>query len=520
MTAVLAIKPGHDGAIALVENGRLVFSLEGEKDSLERNGPVTGPLLADALALAPAVPDIIAVGGWHKVLPGVSSGIEAGYRGLDAGSLIPASVLGHRVLRYSSSHERSHIFGGVAMSPFDPGGEMVVLVWEGVIGSFYLWSDGGRSLKEYPVLGEPGGRYGALFALADPAFPDRGGFIESSLAGKLMALAAFADDRPPTADTEQVVRSLLGIGSVNPFDKARYRHSPLYNGGTAPELCRAARLLSDEIFTTFRRVAYNSLPRGLPLVVSGGCGLNCDWNRAWDESGLFSAVSVAPCANDSGSAIGTAVDAAVQVGDACRLEWDVYRGAEFIDDIASAPGWFEQPVDEVAVSRILDTGEVVAWIQGRCEIGPRALGHRSLLASARHSESRDRLNEIKGRESYRPIAPVCLEGELGRWFDSEAPDHHMLRFRRVLRPDVIPAVTHVDGSARVQSVTASSCAELHALLVAHRAATGTGMLCNTSLNFPGRGFINRTSEVLAFCDVNGVNHAVVGGRWFERDGGP
>lgn len=227
---------------------------------------------------------------------------------------------------------------------------------------------------------------------------------------------------------------------------------------------------------------------------------------------MFPAVSVAPCANDSGSAIGTAVDALIQAGGPCSLEWDVYRGAAFVDD-GCGPGWKEQALDLAELSDRLDAGDVVAWVQGRCEIGPRVLGHRSLLASARHAASRDRLNEIKGREGYRPVAPACLEEDLGRWFDRSTPDPHMLRFRSVLSPDALPAVTHIDGSARVQSVTPASCPPLAALLQSHRQRTGVGVLCNTSLNFRGRGFINRTSELLAFCTSTGVNHAVVGDRW-------
>lgn len=516
MTSVLAVKPGHDGSIALVDDGRLVFLLEGETDSSERHGPVTASLFMDALEQTNAFPDVIAVGGWHKILPGVDNGIEAGYLGLEPGVLVPTTALGRRILRYSSSHERSHLFSGVAMSPFDLDSEIAVLVWEGVIGSLYRWRDNGRSITGTEVLSQPGDRYAALFALADDSFPSEGGFIPPSMAGKLMALTGFADEQPPNSDSVQIVRSLLTVPNLHPFDKARYRRSALYNCGvTDPELCRTARLLSDEIFATFRRAVLETLPRGLPLVISGGCGLNCDWNGAWEASGLFAAVSVAPCANDSGSAIGTAVDALVQTGGPCSLEWDPYRGAAFVDDVAPG-GWSENPFEAARVAALLDSGHVVAWVQGNCEIGPRALGHRSLLATARTVASRQRLNEIKRREWYRPIAPVCLEDELGRWFDDASADRHMLRFRTVLRPEELPAIAHVDGSARVQSVTATSCPELHALLVAHRQQTGAGVLCNTSLNFPGRGFINRTSELLAFCDGAGIDHMVISDRLLVR----
>lgn len=519
-SGVLALKPGHDGAVALVSDGQLVFSLESEKDSLERYGPITAQVLVEALGEAPTFPEVVALGGWYKVLPGLMGSIGAGYEGLSPGRLEHSRIFGHDVRVYSSSHERSHLYGGVALSPFDPDGELAILVWEGTIGAFYRWRGPAAPIERHDVLDQPGGRYAALFEVANPDFPDAGEHPSNAAAGKLMALAGLADGQRPSTDSVHVVESLLNIRSLWPFYKARYRRSPLYNSGVKdpePELCRAGRYLSDRLFEIYRKAAEELFAPGLPLVITGGCGLNCDWNTAWRSSGLFSEVFVPPVANDSGSAIGTAVDAAVQLGDACTLEWDVYRGARFVHDADPASqGWLAEPLDADRVSASLERGRVVAWVQGRCEIGPRALGNRSLLASAADSLSHKRLNTIKQREPYRPIAPVCLEEDLGHWFDDSHSDPHMLYFRRVRHPDRIPAVTHADGSARVQSVTASSHPRLHELLVTHRARTGIGVLCNTSLNFSGTGFINRASELLHYCDEVGIDDLVLAGTLYRR----
>ncbi len=519
MTAILGIKPGHDGAVALVVDGELIYSFEGEKDSFARNGPVHASLLLEAFERAPVMPDIVAIGGWHRTLPGLRGAEHAGYSGLEPGSIRPWRMFGHDVGLHSTSHERSHLFGAVAMSPFHPDEDLVVLVWEGVIGAFYRWSGRGRQIERLDVLDQPGARYAALFGVADPAFPDRGAFPPAEYAGKLMALAGLADDQPPQPDSIAVVDSILGLRSLYPFDKSRYRRSPLHDCGIPhPELCRTARYLSDELFARFARAAEVLLPRGLPLVVAGGCGLNCDWNTAWRSSGLFRGVFVPPCPNDSGSAIGSAVDAWVESGGSGRLSWDVYRGAPFVSDVDPlGAGWLVRPLDVDLLSSSIDEGAVVAWVQGRCEIGPRALGHRSLLASATRPESAARLNDIKLREPYRPVAPVCLEDDLGRWFDDATPDPWMLSFRRVLDPSRLPSVTHADGSARVQSVTASSCPALHRLLDAHRRQSGVGVLCNTSLNFNGTGFINRTSDLLHYCDWTGIDDAVIDDVWLHRD---
>ncbi|HEY8523954.1 MAG TPA: carbamoyltransferase C-terminal domain-containing protein [Acidimicrobiales bacterium] len=500
-------------------DGELVFSLEGEKDAFKRNGPITASLLVEALRETPELPDVIAVGGWHKTLPGLSAPLAAGYEGLEPGRLEDSRIFGRDVAYYSSSHERSHLFGGVALSPFDPDREMAILVWEGVLGSFYRWRGPTAAIDRHDVLDQPGARYAALFCLGDPACPDdTSSWSQSAVAGKLMALVGLADERRPSSDSIDVVESLLAARSLYPFNKAPYRHSALYNCGVRePEFCRAARYLSQRLLDTYLAAARELFEPGLPLVVCGGCGLNCDWNSAWAASGLFRDVFVPPVANDSGSAIGTAVDALVQVGESCTVGWDVYRGPRFVPDTDPAQaGWLAQPLDLGALSATLEAGAVVAWVHGRCEIGPRALGNRSLLASAADRRSHARLNSIKQREAYRPIAPVCLEEDLGLWFDRVAPDPHMLYFRRVRQPDRIPAVTHVDGSARAQSVTRASHPRLHDLLVAHRARTGIGVLCNTSLNFPGTGFINRTSELLHYCTTVGVDHVVIEDTWYVR----
>jgi hydroxymethyl cephem carbamoyltransferase len=461
---------------------------------------------------------VVAVGGWYKFLPEMPTGVGAGYRGIAPGELHEAPVFGRPTLHYTSSHERSHLFGGAAMAPFDPEQEQVHLVWEGTIGSFYRWRGPRSPIEGVEVLDQPGARYAALYCIADPGFPDVGEHHYGEQSGKLMALAGLADGTPPGRDSVDVVEALLRMKSLYPLDKRRFRRSGLHNCGvTDPEVCRAARYLSERLFQVFHDAAERLFEPGLPLVITGGCGLNCDWNSAWRSSGLFSDVFVPPVANDTGSAIGSAVDAAVQLDGECRLEWDAYRGARFVADTEpTGRGWTTSALDPGRLSRVLDDGNVVAWVQGRCEIGPRALGNRSLLASASDPLSHKRLNTIKKRETYRPIAPVCLEEDLGLWFDRDHPDPHMLYFRMVRDRDRLPAVTHADGSARAQSVTRGSNPRLHELLVAHRAATGVGVLCNTSLNFSGKGFINRTSELLHYCELVGIDHVVVEDRWYRR----
>lgn len=511
------MNPGHDGAVALVEDGRLAYSLEAEKDSFARRSVLTPQTVLHALELASGPPDVLAIGGWHKHLPDIYTDIGAGYFGLDAKTLRDGRIFGAQVKLFSSSHERSHLYMTAAMAPEAPLGDCAILVWEGVLGAIYRWGDHGRAITRTEVLQQPGARYAALFALADPTFPDAGSDARDEDAGKLMALAAYAGDETARPQELAAMDALLRAETLYPFDKAALRDTPLYNCGIDAEpLHRTAAAMTNRLFEIFHTAAAAALPAGLPLLISGGCGLNCAWNRRWRECGLFTDVFVPPCPNDSGSAIGTAVDAMVQLGAPCELAWNVYSGAPFDHDgEPDATRWRRHPAASRQLALRLAQDAPVAWVQGRCEIGPRALGHRSLLASPLRHENRELLNRIKYRESYRPIAPCCLEEDLHRWFAPAVPDPYMLYFSSVTT-DRLPAITHVDGTARVQSVGPQGPRALRELLLRFRELTGFGVLCNTSLNFRGVGFLNTASELFSYAEQAGIDDVVIEDAWYRR----
>lgn len=511
----IAFKPGHDGSIAVVEDNRLIMCLESEKDAFPRYTQLTPTTLLDVAERLNRIPDLVALGGWAK--PRNGGPIGAGYSGAGAVQQGRMRFFGKEVAYFSSSHERSHLMMALGMAPPGDHDLSAVLVWEGVTGSFYLVDRGWQVVRTVPVLDSPGDRYSFLFSLADPTFPDRNSSSRLDGSGKLMALAAFGAPGDADADVTAAVERLLRVPVLNPAPKADFRDTVLYNAGVESQLTKtAAALLSRRLFDRFAAVALRELPAGTPLLVSGGCGLNCDWNARWRELGHFRSVFVPPCPNDSGSAIGTAVDALAHHGHARPLEWSVYSGLEFVHDSEPDPRqWQQQQRADRAVAAVLARGEVVAWVQGRWEIGPRALGNRSLLAEPYSAATRDRLNEIKQREGYRPIAPCCREEDLAAAFVEDFTDPYMLYFRRVRSPR-LGAVTHVDGSARAQSVSAASNPQLHGLLDAFARETGLGVLCNTSLNPSRRGFINRTSDLVRYCDDRRIDHMVVGDRWYRR----
>lgn len=405
---IAAMKPGHDGAAAIIDDRRLVLSLESEKDTYPRHSALTPTTLFQAPELVGRSPDIVALGGWQSgSLP-----IAAGYHGVEPPERRPMRWCGSSTEYVTSSHVRSHIAMALGMAPRPQRPQQqVVLVWEGVTGAFYLVDEQYRVVRELPVLTAPGARYALLFALADPTFPDEGAVPDLSDSGKLMALAAYGDAGAASAAIADTVARLLTIDPVYPAPKHRFRDSPVYNAGvTSQAATTAAALLTDRIYDVFAGAAKEHLPPGVPLRISGGCGLNCEWNQRWRSDGYFSSVFVPPCTNDSGSAIGTAIDALLATEGDPHIGWDVYSGLEFVPDTTPDPArWSATELDHRALARAIGSGRVVAWVQGRWEIAPRALGNRSLLAEPFHAATRDRLNQIKQREDYRPIAPCCRQ---------------------------------------------------------------------------------------------------------------
>lgn len=514
---IVGIKPGHDGTLAAIRDGELILSLEAEKDSFKRYSAITPSTLLEFAEQLDGLPDVLAFGGWDSPGQLRHRPFGAGYLGIEDGEQRPSRFFGKELRYFTSTHERSHVMGAIGMAPRTEPGPQAVLVWEGVIGGFYLVDERFTVVKKLPVLDFPGVRYSFLYDLANPEIRKHRDVPHPENAGKLMALAAYgrAEDAD-AAITDTVDRIIANVG-WGPRTKPSFRDSPVYDAGLrSPELATAAALLTRRVFAMYADAATSLLPAGLPLRISGGCGLNCEWNRRWTELGHFSSVFVPPCPNDSGSAIGTAIDAQTALTGDPYIGWDAYRGIAMRHDAEPDPaGWSARPADPPALAEALEAGRIVAWVQGRSEIGPRALGNRSLLAEPFRAATRDRLNEVKQREEYRPIAPVCRLEDAGRIFDIASPDPHMLYFRHVT-DERLGAVTHVDGTARAQTVTARENPRLHELLSAFAERTGLGVLCNTSLNFKGYGFINRVSDLVVYCDERGIDDFVVDQTWYTR----
>ena len=515
---ILSYNPDHDGAISYLQDARLVVSVEAEKNSNYRYSPISSHDVFNVLGELDEVPDVICTGGWwprEEHLLG--SRTIARYRGVAISDFIIAQrrLFGKRIHYFSSSHERSHLLCAYGLSNLPKGTPCYALVWEGAIGAFYEIDAGLNITLLADVMNQPGNRYILLYGLADPTFPKNAPFSRFSDAGKLMALASFSSRTKPTVEEEHLIDFLLGCPflETNPYESLR--NSRYYNVGLDdPEFRNFAGIFSDRIFDVFHQFSKNNMKKKLPLLIAGGCGLNCDWNTKWSEAGLFPEIFVPPVANDSGSAIGTAIDAQMHFTGNPKIDWNVYSGLNFV-----ATNTFDLTQYDVyetsyeLIADMLANDLILAWVSERYEIGPRALGNRSILGAPFHDSTRVRLNKIKRREQFRPIAPVCLEEDAATWFDCNGSSPFMLFTYRV-RTKALPAVTHVNGTARIQTVSPTDNRKLYGLLVAFKRRTGYGVLCNTSLNFDGRGFINNMDDLSEYTIERGLDGFSAEGRTY------
>lgn len=243
------------------------------------------------------------------------------------------------------------------------------------------------------------------------------------------------------------------------------------------------------------------------LVVTGGVALNSTMNGVLRRSGLFDLVYAHPSASDRGNGMGAALWYLGEIlGEPSPLaEPLIYTGQSFdqaqIKHAVRSAGLAAETVAEpaLAAADLLAAGHIVGWFQGRSELGARALGNRSILADPRRMENKDILNrKVKHRESFRPFAPSVLEEHATEWFESAGDQPYMTMTVDVLpeRRADIPAVTHADGTARVQTVRQTRNPGYHALISRFFAATGVPVVVNTSFNDSGDPIVETPGDAI------------------------
>jgi carbamoyltransferase len=530
---ICGIKVSHDAGVAVIEDGRVRFSIEVEK--LE-NGPRYSSLggldrveqILKSEGVDPADIGQFVVDGWFVQGVDDTEVTDPAVLAARGGGRLPIPVApyqdrrgGSPLARYafadhsfgpaaagyaSYHHVSNHLLGGYCSSPFAARGEdALVLVWDGgTAPRLYAVTAATRTVRWLTdLLPVTGDLFGEFSSHLGPFTRDTSGLSADelmryhlSVAGKAMAYAALGrvqEDAFGVFDDVLADGPAVSAGTSKAVSvRLTGRRGELLPGLSDADLIATfqeylgARLLAS--LATFLRGL--RLPAPPNLVMAGGCALNIKWNSRLRRSGQVADLWIPPFPNDSGAAIGTAACEMFRRGQHQALSWDVYSGPQLADD-EIPPGWRVLGCGERELAGVLhDVGEPVVVLSGRAELGPRALGNRSILAPATDAAMKDKLNAIKDRAHYRPVAPICLSARAAEVFAPGNSDPYML-FEHRPRPGWaarIPAVLHLDGTARLQTIDASASSPAGRILEHYAALSGIPVLCNTSANFNGRGF--------------------------------
>ena len=570
MSAVLGVSAHyHDAAAALLVDGQLVAAIQQERLSRIKNDPSL-PLEAIDACLAragiegPALDAVVfyeqPFDKLERVLVNLMRNLPRTWRQFPRAM---ASQLGDKlwvldrlaectgVARdkvHCFSHHRCHAASAHFVSPFE---DSAVLVVDGVgeHSSTTLWQGQGLELRELASIDFPhslGLLYAALTAYL--------GFAVNEGEYKVMGLAAWG--RPGHGSLREDFERLIQLESDGSYTLGLeyFAHMSDAELGFGPKLeqllgprrpaglgwelegerdgryadiAATLQLVLEEALLNLARRA-RELSGARNLCLAGGVALNSVANARLLREAGFERVFVTPAAGDAGGALGAAILGARELGDAppgpleCAalgLELDLERAWELTRELDLAVCRLDDPAAKAA--ELIAADQIVAYAQGRFEWGPRALGQRSILANPARRETRDRINRlIKQREAFRPFAPAVEAGALARMFEGHAND--MTPFMTTVLPvrdearQQLGAVTHEDGSARVQSVTPTSAPELHAVLEALVAGGHEPVVLNTSLNGPGEPIAAMAEDALAFLLRRGVDAMILGDMLIAR----
>ncbi len=362
------------------------------------------------------------------------------------------------------------------------------------------------------------------------------GFLQSSDEYKVMALASFGAPRY-IDDFRDIVRlGADGQYTIAParleerFGPRRLRGGPMEQRHY--DIAHSLQLVLEETALELARWLHDRTGED-NLCMAGGVALNCVMNACLRDRGPFKQIWVQPAAGDAGTALGAAlwIDAQERGSDERRYRMDhAFLGPEYGDDeIEQFLQWSKLPyrrLDDVAeqAADLLARDRIIGWFQGRMEYGPRALGARSILASPIHADMQARLNEIKDREDFRPVAPVVLEEEAGSWFvtanGAPAGASPYMLFVYDVPPDKaerIPAVRHVDGTARIQTINRDQHPRYYDLLKAFARRTGVPVLVNTSFNTRGEPIVCSPRDAVECFWTSPLDALVIGSFLLEKD---
>lgn len=503
----------HDPAAALVVDGQIIAAAEEERFSRRKHGKQAVPFSTWELpvqsarwclefaGLTPA--DLDAVG--YSYEPRLMDESARALPGLDRDWEHLRTLYAERAPNFLQTalpgldpavvrHVRHHVAHAASSALASPHPECAVLVVDGrgertsmLAGSYRDHKLDVLAVQELPHS------LGLLYE----ELTEHLGFTRSSDEYKVMAMASYGAPRFVEQFRELVYATGDGGFRTEPVDWTAFAESDRFDLA-----CSVQKVVEEVLLDLVSWLRSHTDDENLCLA--GGVALNCVANSKIFQQSGFREVWVQPAAGDSGTALGAALALAGEAGEpivpmptaALGRSWSADEIADILAEAAIA---YERPADiAVAVGDALADDQLVGWFQGRSEFGPRALGCRSLLADPRRAANVERLNTVKGREQFRPVAPMVLAERAADIFSGgPIPSPYMLFVHDVAqewRPR-IPAVTHVDGTARIQTVDGTD-PLLHRTISRFEQRTGVPVIVNTSFNTAGRPMVDSPRDAL------------------------
>jgi carbamoyltransferase len=533
----------HDPAAALVIDGHVVAAAEEERFSRRKHGKQAVPFSTWELPTAAAnwclaeaglePSEIDAVG--YSYDPSIMEGESDDLEGLDSQWEYLRTLYAQRAPGFLATalagldpaavrHVRHHVAHAASTALASPHPDSAVLVVDG---------RGERTSMLAGVCREH-----KLDVLASQSLPhslgllyesltEHLGFKRSSDEYKVMAMGSYGSPRFAGYLRERVYATGDGGFRTLPIEWSalappRRPASSDHAANARPEAMHAdlacsVQLVVEEVLLDLVKWLHKRADTD-HLCLAGGVALNCVANTRIHAESDFANVWVQPAAGDSGTALGAALAVAAELGEPIAPMPSAQLGRRWSDDqiaavLDEAAVPYEQPSDLAkAVGDALADDQIVGWFQGRAEFGPRALGGRSLLADPRRVQNLERLNNVKGREQFRPVAPMVLADRAHEIFTrGPIPSPYMLFVHDVAATwrDRIPVVSHVDGTARIQTVEPSE-RLLYDTIARFDERTGVPVIVNTSFNTAGRPMVDSPRDALECFGSSPIDLLVIG----------